>query len=154
MNWDLLLTDCVTFTQRLIQTPSMSHEELAIAELIAVEMRRLHFDEVWLDEIGNVYGRIHGQHRDLPALVLNCHTDHVDPGDPDLWPVPPYSGEIVNGRILGRGACDIKGPLAVQVYAMAGLLREGERPYRDVVFLRCGSGGNWGCGCTVLGKKS
>lgn len=133
-NWNQLLTDCVDFTQRLIQTPSMPFEEAAIAQVIAAEMQRLEFDEVWLDGIGNVCGRIHGQDRSLPALVLNSHTDHVDPGDLSLWPVPPYSGEIRDGRILGRGACDIKGPLAVQVYSMAALLRAGERPRRDVVF--------------------
>jgi succinyl-diaminopimelate desuccinylase len=133
-HWANLLADCVDFTQRLIQTPSMSFEEAAIAELIATEMRRLAFDEVWIDGIGNVCGRIYGQDRRLGALVLNTHTDHVDPGDPTLWPAPPYAGEIIDGRILGRGACDIKGPLAVQVYSMAGLLRQGRRPRRDVVF--------------------
>lgn len=136
IDWDRLLADCVDFTQRLIQTPSMSHEEAEVAQLIAAEMRALRFDEVWLDEIGNVYGRIHGTEPDLGAIALNSHTDHVDPGDPALWPVPPFSGEIRDGRILGRGACDIKGPLAVQVYSMAALLRAGERPRRDVVF--CG----------------
>jgi acetylornithine deacetylase/succinyl-diaminopimelate desuccinylase-like protein len=97
-------------------------------------MNRLQFDEVWLDKIGNVYGRIHGQDRTKGALVLNSHTDHVDPGDPGLWPVPPFSAEIVDGRILGRATCDIKGPLAVQVYSMAALKRAGEEPLRDVVF--------------------
>ena len=48
--------------------------------------------------------------------------------------MPPYSGEIVDGRLIGRGACDIKGPMAVQVYSLAALLRAGERPGRDVVF--------------------
>ena len=134
IDWDQLLADCVDFTQRLIHTPSMSHHEEQVAELIATELRRLQFDEVTIDGIGNVIGRIHGQDSTLPALVLNSHTDHVDPGDPDLWPVPPYSGAIVGSRILGRGACDIKGPLAVQVYSMAALLRAGERPRRDVVF--------------------
>ena len=123
IDWELLLADCVDFTQRLIQTPSMPHEESTLAALIATEMRALDFDEVWLDEIGNVNGRIHGKNRELPTLVLNSHTDHVDPGDISLWPVPPYSGTIVNGRIIGRGACDIKGPLAVQVHSMAALLR-------------------------------
>lgn len=136
MNWETLLADCVHFTQRLIQTPSMPYEEASIAQLIAAELRTLQFDEVWLDEIGNVYGRLYGQDRALPAVVLNSHTDHVDPGDPSLWPVPPYSGAIRDGRILGRGACDIKGPLAVQVYSLAAFKRLGERPRRDVVF--CG----------------
>jgi succinyl-diaminopimelate desuccinylase len=134
MDWDKLLQDCVDFTQRLIQTPSMSFEEADIAQLIAAEMRSLNFDEVWLDEIGNVNGRLVGQDRSLPALVLNSHTDHVDPGDPSLWTSSPYSGEIVYDHIVGRGASDIKGPLAVQVYSMAALVRSGERPLRDVVF--------------------
>ncbi len=134
MDWNTLLADCVNFTQRLIQTPSMPFAEAEIAALIAAEMQTLGFDEVWGDEMGNVYGRIHGQNRSLPALVLNTHLDHVDPGDPSLWSVPPYSGEIVDGRIVGRGAADIKGPLAVQVYSMAALRRMAVRPQRDVVF--------------------
>ncbi len=134
MDWDRLLANCVDFTQRLIQTPSMSFAEADIAALIAAEMRGLDFDEVWGDEMGNVYGRIHGQDRSLPALVLNTHLDHVDPGDLNLWPVSPFSGEIVNDRIVGRGAADIKGPLAVQVYSMAALRHMGVRPRRDVVF--------------------
>jgi acetylornithine deacetylase/succinyl-diaminopimelate desuccinylase-like protein len=134
IDWDELLGDCVDFTRRLVQTPSMPFEEETIAQLIAEEMNRLEFDEVWLDKIGNVYGRIHGQDREKGALVLNSHTDHVDPGDPALWPVPPFSAEIVDGRILGRGTCDIKGPLAVQVYSMAVLKRMGLKPPRDVVF--------------------
>lgn len=133
-HFNMLLDDCVGFAQRLIQTPSMPGEEQAVVALIAGEMRKLSFDEVWQDSIGNVYGRIFGQDRTLPAVVLNSHTDHVDPGDPELWPVPPYSGEIVDGHIVGRGASDIKGPLAVQVYAMAGLRRAGLRPRRDLVF--------------------
>ena len=129
-----LRDDCVDFARRLIQTPSMPGEEKGIAQLIRTELERLQFDEAWIDEIGNVCGRIHGQERDLPALVLNTHLDHVDPGDPNLWSVSPYAAAIVDGRIVGRGASDIKGPLAVQIYAMAGLLRQNQRPKRDVVF--------------------
>jgi putative selenium metabolism hydrolase len=134
LDWNLLLDDCVDFTRELIQIPSMSHEEGEIAKMIAAELQRLAFDEVAIDEIGNVTGRVYGQDRQLPALVLNTHLDHVDPGDPELWPTPPYAAAIVDGRIVSRGACDIKGPLAVQVYAMAGLRRSGQRPRRDVVF--------------------
>ena len=125
-----LLAACVDFAQRLIQTPSMPGEEGEIARLIAAELERLAFDRVWLDGAGNVCGRIAGREPGLPALVLNSHIDHVDPGDPALWPVPPYSGEIVDGHIVGRGARHQ--PLAVQVYALAGL--SVGAPRRDVVF--------------------
>jgi len=129
-----LLEDCVDFAQRLIQTKSMPREEANLAALIAREMRYLEFDEVWIDDIGNVSGKIFGADRSQGALVLNSHQDHVDPGDLRLWTAPPYDALIDGDYILGRGACDIKGPLAVQIYSMAGLLRMGERPRRNVVF--------------------
>ena len=43
-------------------------------------------------------------------------------------------GRLCDGRIIGRGASDIKGPLAVQIYALAALRRLGQLPRRDVVF--------------------
>lgn len=135
-DWDALCADCVSFAQRLIRTPSMSGEEATLAALVAGELRRLGYDEVWGDAAGNVYGRLYGRDRTLPALVLNTHLDHVDPGDPSLWPSPPFAAAIAGDRLVGRGACDIKGPLAVQVYSGAALLRAGQRPRRDVVF--CG----------------
>lgn len=128
-----LLDECVDFTQRLIRTPSMPGEEADAAALVASEMRRLGYDEVGIDAIGNVCGRVYGRERDLPALVLNTHLDIVDPGDVSLWSAPPYEGVIRDGRILGRGACDIKGPLAVQLYSGAALRLAGERPRRDLV---------------------
>ncbi len=136
MEWETLLHDCVSFAQRLIRTPSMPGQEEAIAAVVAAELKWLGYDEIWDDSVGNIYGRVYGRDRTLPALVLNTHLDHVDPGDPALWPAPPFAAEIRDGRLIGRGASDIKGPLAVQVYSAAGLLRAGERPRRDVVF--CG----------------
>lgn len=136
MDWEILVADCIAFAQRLIQTPSMPGEEAAIAARILDELRRLGYDEAWIDPAGNVLGRVYGHDRSLPALVLNTHLDHVDPGDPSLWPTPPFAAEIRGGRLIGRGASDIKGPLAVQVYSVAALLRAGERPRRDTVF--CG----------------
>ncbi len=136
MTPEVLFADCVAFAQRLIRTPSMPGEEATLAVLVADELRALGYDEVWGDAAGNVYGRVFGRDRSLPALALNTHLDHVDPGDPALWPSPPFAAEIHGGRLVGRGAVDIKGPLAVQVYSAAGLLQAGERPRRDVVF--CG----------------
>lgn len=133
VDWNALLKDCVDFTRRMIRTPSMPEQEKDIAELVAQEMVQLKFDEVWIDDIGNVSGRIHGSNRTPSALVFNSHLDHVDPGDLSLWPFPPYSAKVNEGRIFGRGACDIKGPLAVQVYSLAAVVRSGLQPQRDIV---------------------
>ena len=132
--FDELQDQCVRFAQRLIQTPSLSGEEALIAGVIANEMTELKFNEVWRDDGGNICGRIFGRDRSLGALVLNGHLDHVDPGELDRWSVDPYSGVIKENRIFGRGACDVKGPMSVQIYAMAALKRFSIVPKRDIVF--------------------
>ena len=120
-------SDCVEFLQRLIQTESMSGEEGAIATLVAEEMTRLGYEEVRIDEAGNVIGVIRGR-GEAPSVMFNTHLDHVDVGDPTAWPHPPFGGEIADGRVWGRGAVDIKGPLAAQVYGIARLKDAGPPP--------------------------
>jgi putative selenium metabolism hydrolase len=134
INWPELHAGCVAFAQRLIQTPSMPTEEAAIAALVADQLHRLGFADVGIDAAGNVTGRVRGREPALGAMVLNAHLDHVDPGDPSLWSTPPFAAAKVDGFIVGRGASDIKGPLAVQVYAMAALIQHGRQPRRDIVF--------------------
>ena len=127
------LDECVDFTRRLIMTPSMPAQEHDIGRLVMDEMTKLQYDDVWIDEIGNVSGRIRGTDPHLGAIVFNSHLDHVDPGDLSQWQFPPFSAKVHEGRVFGRGACDIKGPLAVQVYGAAAVLLSGVRPKRDIV---------------------
>ncbi len=126
---------CVRFLQELIRIPSLPGEEGPLAERVVAEMRRLGYDEVWTDEAGNVIGLLRGR-GEAPAVMFNTHLDHVDVGDPEAWPYPPYGGERHEGRVWGRGAVDIKGPLAAQVYGVARRFRAGERPPGDV-FVTC-----------------
>ncbi len=123
------LERCVDFLRRLVRTPSLPGEEREIAELVTAEMRALGFDEVRADEAGNVIGLIRGS-GGAPPIQFNTHLDHVDVGDIARWPHPPFGGEIHDGRLWGRGAVDIKGPLAAQVYGVAPLLER--RPPGDV----------------------
>lgn len=125
------LNSCVDFLQRLIRTRSLSGSEGQVAALVKQEMERLGFDQVQVDEAGNVIGLIRGQGQ-APAVMLNTHLDHVDVGEVSAWPYPPYGGEIHDGKVWGRGAVDIKGPLAAQVYGAAALLEEEGRPPGDV----------------------
>ncbi|NIP86752.1 MAG: M20/M25/M40 family metallo-hydrolase, partial [Planctomycetales bacterium] len=48
------------------------------------------------------------------------------------WPYPPFSGEIHDGRLWGRGSADMKGPLAAMIHAVGALAREGIRPPGDL----------------------
>ncbi|WP_419163537.1 M20 family metallopeptidase [Candidatus Palauibacter sp.] len=125
------LDACVRFLQRLVRTQSMPGEEGEVAMLVASEMRALGYDEVGHDEAGNVIGLIRGR-GDAPSVMFNTHLDHVDAGDPADWPHPPYGGEIHDGVLWGRGAIDIKGPLAAQVHGAARLIASGRRPPGDV----------------------
>lgn len=55
--------------------------------------------------------------RPRPILVFEGHTDVVTAGDRAVWSMEPFCGEIRDGRIYGRGACDMKGGLAAMLYA-------------------------------------
>jgi len=110
----------IEFARDLIRIPGLSGDEGAVAERVRVEMERLGFDEVRLDEVGNVIGRIVGGSPG-PVVALCSHMDVVDAGDPGTWEHDPYGGAVVDGFLHGRGAMDIKGPLALQLHAAAQL---------------------------------
>ncbi|MCX7622546.1 MAG: M20/M25/M40 family metallo-hydrolase [Thermomicrobium sp.] len=122
--------ELVSFAQRLIRTRSLPGEEGEIAELVALQLRSLGCDEVDIDRAGNVIGRLRGTSGG-PTVQLNAHLDHVHEGDTCLWPYPPYEGVVVDGVLYGRGACDVKGALASQVFALALLRDIGLRPGGD-----------------------
>lgn len=121
----------VAFAQRLIQTPSMPGEEREIAGIVADEMRGLGYDDVWLDAVGNVIGVLRG-YTNGPTVQFNAHLDHVSPGDHALWSRPPFGGVIEDGVLYGRGASDVKGALATQVYLVPVLKKARLRPSGDV----------------------
>lgn len=117
--------EVIDFCRRLIRTPSPSGAEGEVAQIIQEEMKRLGYDEVWTDEVGNVIGLIRGKMRS-PAVMFTTHMDHVDPGDETRWAFPPYGAEMRDGYIYGRGASDAKGAIATQIYLKA--LLEGPPP--------------------------
>ncbi|NOX61210.1 MAG: YgeY family selenium metabolism-linked hydrolase [Chloroflexi bacterium] len=114
---------CCDFLQRLVQTPSLSGQEAAIARIIASEMHAQGLPSVRVDRIGNVigrYGRPGG-----PVLLLNGHMDTVGIGNPDAWEMDPFGGEVREGRLYGLGSVDMKGALAAMIYGVGLLARRG-----------------------------
>lgn len=62
-----------------------------------------------------------------PSLAWNGHLDTVPAGSPDTWEHPPFAGTVTDGRLIGRGAVDMKGAIAAALVAAAALVRTGER---------------------------
>lgn len=60
-----------------------------------------------------------------PSLAWNGHLDTVPAGAPDTWSAPPFAGSVTDGRLIGRGACDMKGPVAAALAAAAAVQRAG-----------------------------
>ncbi|MGQ9555534.1 MAG: M20 family metallopeptidase [Anaerolineae bacterium] len=127
-----LSAQVTNFARRLVQTPSLPGQEREIAALVEAEMKVIGYDEIWRDAAGNVIGRLHGC-GDGHSVMLNGHMDHVDPGPLDAWQYPPYAGTIADDRLHGRGAADMKGALAAELYAVAVLKENGLLPVGDVL---------------------
>lgn len=106
------------FARDLIRIPSPPGEEGEVSERVRREMEALRYDEVWIDGAGNVIGILRGRGA-APPVMLSCHLDVVAAGDPAAWESPPFAGAVVDGWLHGRGAVDIKGPLAIQTHAAA-----------------------------------
>lgn len=120
----------IQFAQEGVRTRSYSDEEGAYAQLIQRKMEELGFDQAYIDPAGNVVGRVgHG-----PKIIhFDSHMDTVQVNDEEAWSVPPFSGEIVDGMLYGRGSVDMKSSLSASVFAAAlakkaGLL-EGKTVY-------------------------
>ena len=115
-------TELAGFMQDIIRIPSLSSEEADVIERIRTEMLKVGFDEVVVDPMGNLIGRIGSG----PFVIaLDGHVDTVDVGDKSLWDRDPHSGDIEDGVLYGRGASDMKGGVASSVYAGALLKKTG-----------------------------
>jgi putative selenium metabolism hydrolase len=101
------------FLRDIMAIKSMSSQEEQVIHRIKEEMEKCKFDEVKIDSMGNILGRIgNGKH----IIAMDAHVDTVDVGNPANWTIDPFKGAQKDGIIYGRGACDMKGALASIVY--------------------------------------
>ena len=108
--------EIIEFLRQLVAIPSMESQIGPVGERAQAEMRKLGFDEVWFDSMGNSVGRI----GDGPRKILyDSHIDTVGIGDPDEWEWDPFVGKIEDGRFYARGACDEKGSTPGMIYGLA-----------------------------------
>lgn len=109
-------SDLIEFARDLVRTKSYSGDERAIIHLIEKKMKQLDYDDVTVDSMGNIVGRI-GNGQDV--LMFDSHVDTVAANDPSKWRHDPFGGEIEDGMLYGRGSVDMKSSVAASIYAVA-----------------------------------
>jgi acetylornithine deacetylase/succinyl-diaminopimelate desuccinylase-like protein len=112
-----------------------SRGEREAAEYCAALMRRAGMEpRIYESSPGraSVVGRLAGWDREAPALVLHGHLDVV-PADASEWTVDPFSAELKDGMVWGRGAVDMKGMDAMILTVLGHLRHTGQQPRRDLI---------------------
>ena len=108
--------DLIEFTQSLIRIKSLSGQEQEVIQQIEQKMKALGYDEVAIDSMGNILGRIGSGGK---SILFDSHVDTVDVKDEAEWDIPPFSGGIIDGRLHGRGSVDMKSAAAASLFAGA-----------------------------------
>lgn len=113
---DFFEADIIQFLKDIVAIPSIDSQIGPVGERIADEMKKLGYDEVRFDKMGNIFGRIGDGKR---VIVFDSHIDTVGIGDPSSWEWDPFKGKIEDGILYARGACDEKGSTPGMVYGLA-----------------------------------
>lgn len=106
----------IQFMRDICAIPSMDSLIGPVGERIQSEMRKLGYDEVRFDKMGNTIGRIGNGPR---VLLYDSHIDTVGVGDREDWEWDPFVGKVENGILYARGACDEKGSTPGMVYGLS-----------------------------------
>jgi len=110
-------TECLS---KMIQIPSFSGSEEEVCKAIVEMCQDAGFDEVRIDGLGSVIGRVGNGPK---VLAFDAHIDTVGIGDRSQWNFDPFSGEIKDGWVYGLGSSDQSGGAAAMI-ASARMLKE------------------------------
>lgn len=130
------LVPAVALTQQLVRIPSENPTgtEAQVAEFVRTWLAALPGVEIEVQEVAelrtNIIASLNGK-SNLPPLILLAHMDTVPVGD--NWKHDPFGGKIVDGKLYGRGACDMKAGLAVAMCAFAAAAHRGRQPLRPLL---------------------
>ena len=133
---DALADEAVAFTSELIRFPTVNPPGDAYddcARFLGRKLAAFGFETEYVDAHGrpehttrhprvNVFGR-RGGRSERPCIHLNGHFDVVPAGDG--WTRDPFGGDVADGRIYGRGACDMKAGIAAAIFALEAIRRAG-----------------------------
>jgi len=126
--------ELIDLTRRLIAQASNSGQEFGVATELKSYMTTNGFDDAFMDELGNVIGVIRGK-RPGKRVLFDGHIDTVPVANPSAWVHDPFTGEIVDGKVYGRGTSDMKGAVAAYTVAAASFARECDRDFAGEIYV-------------------
>jgi len=146
-------TDAISFLQQLIQQPSVQGNEKGVQQIVIQKLNELGLAlDIWdpsYEELStssyfvpsretyagspNVVGVLRGQGKGR-SIILNGHIDVVPEGDRSKWKYDPFSAQLEDGKMFGRGTTDMKGGNVSLILAMEAVIRSGVKLNGDVIF--------------------
>lgn len=156
----------IDFFKKMVQEPSTSGNELQAQTLIADRLKENGLDvDVWIPQYEelvksiffnslredyegspNVVGVLKGKSREGRSVILNGHIDVVPAGDESKWKYEPYAGDVVDGKLYGRGTTDMKGGnmatlIALETVIALDVQLKGDIIYESVIEEETGGAG-------------
>lgn len=136
------LSPAVSLTRDLIRCPSVTPADAGALDVVertlkaaGFETHRLVFSDAGTPDVDNLFAKIG---TGAPHLVFAGHTDVVPTGDVARWRCDPFAGEIIEDRIVGRGASDMKGAIAAFMAATLAFIERHGAPKGTLSFLITG----------------
>lgn len=126
--------EIIELCQELLRIQSYSGEEEKVAETLKLYFRKMGYDNVFLDEYGNIIGHLQGS-RAGKNILFEGHMDTVPVSDLEKWTQNPFGGDIVDGKIYGRGSTDMKGALCAMVCAASYFAEDMKKDFAGNIYV-------------------
>ncbi|MBM7871697.1 putative selenium metabolism hydrolase [Clostridium pascui] len=124
----------VNVCQELVKVKSYSGEEEQVVERLKDIFNDLGFDNFHVDEYGNIVGCIKGN-KPGKKILFDAHIDTVEVSDNSKWAVDPFGGEIIDGKIYGRGTSDMKGALSAMLCGVSNFAKRANKEFEGELYV-------------------
>ncbi len=128
------MTPTLDLAAELIRRPSVTPEDGGCQDILAQRLAAsgFHVEHLPFGDVRNLWAR---RGTDRPLFCFAGHTDVVPPGPRDHWDSDPFTPAVREGKLYGRGACDMKGEIAAMVTAAEAFVRDHPDHPGSIAFL-------------------